>query len=239
MLRLYLFCLPALLVAQLPSYTVFRANGPIRIDGKLDEAEWFAAPDLGPMQFPWWQSGKKEQSTVKLLWDNENLYIAHVSLDGHITARHKDRDGKVFEDDCFEIMLAPDPDRPEVYFNIEWNVIGGYVDNHRPNGPKQPRAPKWDAEGVRIAGHYEGTLNDDSDVDRYWLVEVAIPWRNFRGFAKSVPPKPGATMNFNINRHGGVTNAQYSQWSAGDTAKPAFHTPHRFGKMILSGDAKP
>lgn len=222
-----------------PTYTVLRAGTPIRIDGKLDEPAWFGAPDVGPFHFPWWTSGKKERTTVKLLWDNENLYIAHISEDEHITARHKDHDGKVAEDDCFEIMIAPNSDKPEVYFNIEWNVIGGYVDNFRPNGPNQPRAPVWDAEGVEIAGSYEGTLNDDSDRDRYWLVEVKIPLRNFIKYAKHIPPQPGETWNINLNRHGGATNLQYSQWSAGDTPKPAFHTPHRFGKITFSPTASP
>jgi hypothetical protein len=222
-----------------PTYTVLRAGIPIHIDGKLDEPAWFAAPAVGTFHFPWWTSGKKEGSVVKILWDDENLYIAHIAEDEHITARHKDHDGKVAEDDCFEIMIAPDPAKPEVYFNIEWNVIGGYVDNFRPNGPSNPRAPVWDAEGVEISGSYEGTLNDDSDRDRYWLVEVKIPLRNFAKYAKHVPPLPGETWNVNLNRHGGATNLQYSQWSPGDTPKPAFHTPHRFGKIVFSGSASP
>ncbi|HUQ90162.1 MAG TPA: carbohydrate-binding family 9-like protein [Bryobacteraceae bacterium] len=222
-----------------PSYTVLRAATPIRIDGKLDEPAWFAAPAVGRFHFPWWTSGKKEGSIAKILWDKENLYIAHIAEDAHITARHKDHDGKVAEDDCFEIMILPDRDKPEVYFNIEWNVIGGYVDNFRPNGPNKPRAPVWDAEGVEIAGSYEGTLNDDSDLDRYWLVEVKIPLRNFARYAKHIPPLPGESWRINLNRHGGATNPQYSQWSPGGTPKPAFHTPHRFGKIIFSESTSP
>ncbi len=217
-----------------PVYTVHRAAGPITIDGKLDEPAWFAAPGMGPLHFTWYKSGGKEQTAVKLLWDDEYLYVAHVSLDSHISARHIEHDGNIPEDDCFEIMFAPDPSKPNIYFNVEWNVIGGYVDNFRPNGPKQPRAPKWDVEGVKIAGSYAGTLNDDSDADRYWLVEVALPFRNFTQYAKSVPPQAGQSWNFNINRHGGKADPQYSQWSRGDTPVPSFHTPHRFGRIVFS-----
>ncbi|MFN0169220.1 MAG: carbohydrate-binding family 9-like protein [Bryobacteraceae bacterium] len=217
-----------------PVYTVHRATGRITIDGKLDEPAWFAAPDMGPLHFTWYKSGKKEQTAVKLLWDDEFLYVAHLSRDSHISAKHPEHDGNIPEDDCFEIMFAPDPDKPNVYFNVEWNVIGGYVDNFRPNGPKQPRAPKWDVEGLKIAGSYAGTLNDDSDTDQYWLVEVALPFRNFAQYSKSVPPQPGQSWNFNINRHGGKTDPQYSQWSSGDTPVPSFHTPHRFGRIVFS-----
>jgi hypothetical protein len=224
---------------QPPSYTVYRAGTPIYIDGKLDEPAWFAAPDMGEFHFPWWQSGKKEQTTSKLLWDDTNLYIAQISEDEFITAQHREHDGKVSEDDCFEIMIAPNPATLDVYFNIEWNVIGGYADNFRPNGPKKPRAPAWDAEGVEMKGTWIGTLNDDSDHDRYWLVEVKIPLKNFAKVATRIPPQPGDGWNINLNRHGGRTNFQYSQWSPAGTPEPSFHTPERFGHITFSGQASP
>lgn len=225
--------------AQLPEYTVLRAAVPPAIDGKLDEAAWLAAPAITDFVFPWRTGGKKEQTVAKLLWDDEHLYIAFLCEDAHITARHTERDGKIPEDDCVEIMLTPDADRPHVYFNIEFNVIGGILDNFRPHGPDKPRAPKWDAAGVKLAGTYTGTLNDDSDTDRSWQVEVAIPWRNFSAQLKSLPPRAGAVMRANLNRHGGKTNAQYSQWSHGGTPKPAFHTPDRFGRLVLSARTSP
>ena len=222
-----------------PVYQIHRAGTPIVIDGKLDEPAWFAAPDVGPFHFTWYKEGKKEQSVAKLLWDDTNLYIAHVCEDAHITARHTQHDGPIPEDDCFEVIFAPDPAHPEVYFNVEWNVLGGYVDNHRPHGPKKPRAPIWDAEGVKIAGVYVGTLNDDADVDSQWTVEASIPLRNFAEFMPHTPPQPGEWWNLNLNRHGGRTNMQYSQWSQADTPAPNFHTPNRFGKAVFSDRISP
>lgn len=219
---------------HVPEYTILRAAASLTIDGKLDEPAWFAAPSVGDFVFPWWKEGRKEQTCAKLLWDDEYLYLAFVCEDAHITARHTERDGKIPEDDCVELMLAPDADRPHVYFNIEFNVLGGILDNFRPHGPQKPRAPKWDAEGVKIAGNYVGTLNDDNDTDRYWQVEVAIPWRNFKDHAKAIPPTAATVMRLNLNRNGGQTNLQYSQWASGGTPKPSFHTPDRFGRVILS-----
>jgi hypothetical protein len=222
-----------------PVYEIRRAGTPIKIDGKLDEPAWFAAKDVGEFHFTWYTAGRKERSIAKLLWDDENLYVGHVCEDAHITARHTEHDGKIPEDDCFEVIFAPDPAKPEVYFNIEWNVVGGVVDNFRPDGPKKPRAPVWDAEGVLVAGTYIGTLNDDSDTDSLWSVEVSIPLKNFEKFMPHLPPKPGEHWNLNLNRHGGQTNLQYSQWSPGDTPSPSFHTPHRFGRAIFSNKASP
>ena len=220
-----------------PEYTVFRTRGAIHLDGKLDEPSWFAAPDTGPLHFTWYESGKREQTVVKMLWDADNLYVGLVAEDEYITARHREHDGKVYEDDCFEIMIAPNPATPNVYFNVEWNMLGAYVDNHRPNGPKQPRAPVWDAEGVAAMGTWDGTPNDHSDRDRYWITEVKIPLRNFAKVAGGIT-KPGDRWHINLHRHGGEKNVQYSQWSQGDTPKPMFHTPHRFGRITFSGDTK-
>ena len=35
------------------TYTVYRADVPPTIDGRLDEAAWMAAPDVGGFVFPW------------------------------------------------------------------------------------------------------------------------------------------------------------------------------------------
>jgi hypothetical protein len=230
---------PAAPKSPLPEYTIFRAPVPPTLDGRLDEAAWAAAPTVGDFVFTWWKEGRKEQTRARLLWDDEYLYVGVICDDAHITARHTERDGKIAEDDCFEVMLAPDADRPGIYFNIEFNVLGGILDNFRPDGPNKPRAPKWDAEGVRLAGTYVGTLNDDRDVDQSWQVEVAIPWRNFAAVAQRTPPRPGTVMRLNLNRHGGKTNFQYSQWSRAETPKPNFHTPDRFGRVTLSDQPPP
>lgn len=221
-----------------PSYVVCRTPAPIEIDGRLDDPAWFTAESISQFHFPWHTSGEREQSVVKLLWDDENLYIATLCQDAHITARHTEHDGPIPEDDCIEIMVAPDPAKPKFYFNVEWNVLGGYVDGHRPNGAEGPRAP-WDAEGVQIAGTHVGTLNDDRDQDQWWLAEVAIPLRNFTPHMKNRTVQPGSEWRANFNRHGGETNMQYSQWSPADTPAPAFHVPHRFGRLVFSDKSLP
>jgi hypothetical protein len=224
---------------QRPEYVILRSGSPLKIDGKLDEAAWFAAPVIGDFHFPWWKEGRKEQTRAKLLWDDEYLYIAFVCEDAHITARHTERDGRIPDDDCAEVMVAPNPDTPDIYYNIEFNLLGGILDNFRPNGPSKPRAPKWDAVGVKIAGTYVGSLNDDTDTDQYWQVEVAIPLSNFAEVGRQPRPRHGTAWNLNLNRHGGKTNYQASQWSPAATPKISFHTPDRFGRVVFSEKSSP
>lgn len=51
----------------------------------------------------------------------------------------------------------------------------------------------WDFPGLRAAVHVDGTINDDSDVDRGWTVELALPWAGMTHLAngRALPPQPG------------------------------------------------
>jgi hypothetical protein len=145
----------------------------------------------------------------------------------------------VWKDDCVEVFTAPDPDQPQVYFNIEMNVLGAFLDQFHPDGPGVPMKEEWNGEGIRIATSRVGTLNDDSDVDEYWILEAAIPFQNFAHVAKHTPPHPGDVWNLNLNRLGGETNAQLSQWSPNPPEARSYHRPEYFGRVTYSDRVSP
>jgi hypothetical protein len=224
-----------------PTYTIYRAASPIKIDGRLDEPAWFAAPSVGPFRFPWWKSGKQEQTVAKMLWDDNYLYVAYVCQDAHISATRTAHDSSVWYDDCVEVFAAPDPRRPDAYFNVEMNVNGAAYDDFHPHGPNSERKPGWNADGLRIATHINGTLNNDTDHDDSWILEVAIPFAAYRRALPniSLPPKPGDVWRLNLNRCGGKTNEQFSQWAPGREKEPQFHAPPDFGIVRFSNERKP
>jgi hypothetical protein len=226
----FLFCLLA--VACLLTF----ARG--LINGHLDEPAWTAVPDVGSFSFPWWKSGKKEK-TVSKLWVQENIYVLFIAKNSYIWGEKKVRNSAVFTDDCVEVFTAPNPDYPLRYFHIEMNVIGTFLDQFHPQGPGVNNDPEWNGEGIKITTSFVGTLNNDSDIDQYWILEGAIPLRNFQQVAKHIPPKPGDVWRLNLNRLGGKTNAQYSQWSPSQTEKPQFHSPRDFGRVIFSDIKSP
>ncbi|HCD01529.1 MAG TPA: hypothetical protein DER64_13495, partial [Planctomycetaceae bacterium] len=84
-----------------PTYDILRASTPITLDGRMDEAAWHEADNMGPFHFTWWKSGKKKQTVAKLLWDDKYLYVGHICQDDYITARYKNHDDPVARDDCF------------------------------------------------------------------------------------------------------------------------------------------
>lgn len=235
LLSLSLFSIANAALAGEPArYTVLRAASPVTIDGRLDESAWEGVPSVGDFTFPWWEEGKKEQTVAKMLWDDKYLYVSYRCQDAHIWAEHTERDSAVWLDDCVEVFTAPNPDQPDNYFNIEMNVRGFFLDQHHPNGPGEELTEEWNASGVKIATSIDGTLNDDSDIDSSWILEAAIPFENFSNVAKNTPPEPGDVWNLNLNRLGGKTNAQFSQWCASSTKEPQFHAPRDFGRVVFS-----
>ena len=49
--------------------------------------------------------------------------------------------------------------------------------------------------------HVDGTLNDPSDEDRAWSVEIAIPWKAFiSNYRSNTPPKDGEQWKVNFSR---------------------------------------
>lgn len=219
---------------EVPHYTVRRTSAKIVIDGRLNEADWKAASSVGEFQFPWWTAGKKEQTEAKLLWDDRYLYVSYRCDDAHIWAEHTKRDSPVYRDDCVEVFTAPNPNRPNDYFNIEMNVKKAFLDQHHPNGPGVKVKRDWNAKGIQIAVTIDGTLNNDRDTDRGWILEAAIPFANFSKVAQHTPPQPGNVWRLNLNRLGGKTNPQHSQWSPSKTDRPQFHVPRDFGRIVFS-----
>ncbi len=202
------------------------AGSPITIDGRINEDAWRQAENAGDFLFPWWESGDKEQTEARLLWDDTYLYISFVAHDAHISASYTNRDDPVSEEDCVEAFIAPNLERVSDYFNFEINALGTLLDR----SPANKRSKDWNAEGIQIVIEIDGTLNNNSDIDRIWTTEIAIPFVNFADYAQ-VPPKNGDTWRLNLYRCGGEINPQYSVWRNTGTAEPSFHVPEQFGTI--------
>ena len=223
--------IPLSVPAEFPEYTVYRTVGKIILDGILDEEDWTAAAPIGAFVFPWWSDGEKEQTEVKLLWNDTYLYIAITCQDTYIWADHYDTNSWTYMDDAAEFFWNPDPDAGNIYYFFEMNCFGNllcvydyYSKEFLNNKAMIPR----------IAPNVRGTVNNDKDIDSGWTLEVAIRFSDYPELSKRERPLPGDVWRVNFNRCGGKTNYQYSQWSPSQTDTPNFHRPEDFGKLVFS-----
>ena len=88
-----------------------------------------------------------------------------------------------------------------------------------------------------IAQTIKGTMNDDSDEDTGWVLEVAIRFSDYPDISNGKTPKDGDMWRIGLHRCGGKINEQFSQWSPSKTPSPNFHRPHDFGNVFFSKKA--
>ena len=70
-----------------------------------------------------------------------------------------------------------------------------------------PRGIRWaftnfDLPGLATAVQVDGTLNDNSDIDKGWSLEIGIPWKSLELLAngRSIPPSDGDIWNMFLGR---------------------------------------
>lgn len=221
-LLLFALAIPAFCQSCVPRYEVKRAASPIVIDGKLDDKAWDAANTI-ELIFPWAaQTGAKQKTIARVLWDDSNLYVSYECDDAEITVTHTQHDDPTYLDDAVEIFINPLPSQTSVYYGLEMNaraVLYDYI-MFQPGGHL---FKQFDLRGVQLATARTG---------KGWNLEVAIPWPNFEALSK--PPKVGAIWRANINRWDGTEpNRRMSNWSDPQTPTPNPHVPQRFGQLIF------
>lgn len=218
-----------------PEYVAMKAGCEMSMDGILDEPAWQKAASVGAFVFPWYESGDKEQTEAKIVWDDTRIYFAFRCDDKHISAVHLTHNDPVSRDDCCEAFISPVPEGGERldYINYEINCLGTWkVGYHAKSRGKD--LGSWDCKHLEIGRAIDGTCNKDDDTDKGWVLEFSVPFEHFSEFAASFPPKDGQVIYVGLHRCGGATNPQYSQWAPSQTERPNYHRPQDFGKVTFS-----
>jgi hypothetical protein len=232
------------LAAQEPrEYACHRAPSPVHIDGRLDDPPWRTAPwtaDFVDIEGPR-QPRPRFRTRVKMLWDDQYLYVAGELWEPHVWATLTVHDSVIFHDNDFEVFLNPSGDSLN-YFEFEINALNTGWDLFLAKPYKQGgRADNsWEIPGLQTAVHVDGTLNDPRDRDRGWTVEIAFPWSAFKSRAPVNRPLPGEAWRINFSRvewrvetHGGhykkVPGRREDNWVWSPQGLVDMHIPEKWG----------
>lgn len=185
------------------TYIIPRADQPIKIDGREDDPSWKKAPFTEDFIDIEGQKTPNQRTRLKMLWDEEFLYIyAHLE-EKHIWATLKERDTIIFYNNDFEVFISPSNSNHN-YGEIEINALNTVWDLllDRPYNTKGNPIFNWNLPDLKTAVHIEGTLNNPKDTDQYWSVEMAIPMPAIKELKRSPrkEPLPGQQWRINFSR---------------------------------------
>ena len=219
------------------SYDCHRATHPIVIDGKLDDPEWSEAPwtsdfvDIEGSAKP----KPRFRTRAKMLYDDKYLYIAAELEEPNVTGTLTNHDSVIFHDNDFEVFIKPLP-QTESYYEFEINALntGWDLFLNKPYNQDGKADNSWDIAGLKTAVAIQGTLNNSSDTDQRWTVEIAYPLSAFDSRQTVPQPQPGTVWRIDFSRvEWKPGNPKEDNWVWSPQGVINMHVPERWGYLYF------
>jgi hypothetical protein len=233
-------------------YVCGRAVKPVVIDGKLDDLAWKDAPWTDDFVDILGAAGPRPRfrTHARMLWDDNYFYIAAELIEPHVWGTLTKHDSVIFQDNDFEVFIDPDGDNHEYYeleinaLNTEWDLL-----LEKPYRDGGPAVDAWEIPGLKTATDVHGTLNDPTDEDHSWTVEMALPWSSLKPRAhRPSPPRDGDQWRVNFSRvewHHTIEGGKYQKvpkdeshpednWVWSPQGVIDMHRPSRWGFVQFS-----
>ncbi|MDD2708294.1 MAG: sugar-binding protein [Verrucomicrobiae bacterium] len=191
---------------------------PPKIDGQIDDICWKKAAHLD--DFLLLSSGQKpsERTEAWIGYDQTHFYLAarmHCEDPKKLSAKIKDRDGPVFEDDDFELFLDSANDG-DSFYQFAVNSAGTRHDRRRWLDPVAATMN----ERIDWNGQWKVQTAVDSNG---WNVEMAVPFVDIQ-----FSPHPGNIMGIQLAR-ASPSRKEWSCW----TATERFPNAMNFGVLCF------
>lgn len=236
---------------KIAHYTAQRTAGVIQVDGRLNEDSWVAAQRSPRFVDLIYGEPTVHDTRAAVLWDDIYLYIGFWVEEPLINAQLTERDAYIYTENDVEVFIAGANAYYEFEINalgtfyevfFIWKDAyeqAGYsalpeFDRHKPKVRpfhgvrfKHPRNPRigfwnWDFPDLKTAVHVDGTLNNNTDRDRGWTVELSFPWKGMQHLAdgRNLPPVEGDVWRIDFSRFNQYKQAPPSRdpggwaWSA-------------------------
>lgn len=167
----------------------------------------------------------RQATTVAAYYDDDYLTIVFEADDDEIVATLLGHDEPLWQEDVFEVFLAPDGLTP--YFEIEVNPLGTTFDARidSPDGVRETMTTDlaWTCDDL-----FAGLRRDDC---RELRAVLRIPFRTM-GRA----PKRGEQWRGNFYRidRSGRHGDDFSAWQPAMKTPPDFHVPAAFGTLFFT-----
>ncbi|HDY87769.1 MAG TPA: hypothetical protein ENH82_06575 [bacterium] len=206
------------------------AESPV-IDGVLNEDCWKNAQSNS---LNLCLNGEKPlyPTTVRVCYDDTYLYIGFECQDPDAASTVTKYDGPVSQQDYISVYIDADSDL-KAYVIIDVAPTGAVSDAFvlsNNNRMKEKILYDWNCEGLRTSVSVYGGGAVPGTQDRFWRVELALPFEEFIT-APHIPPSPGDSWRINFYRKD-ITNG----WDISayvPTGSENFHKPSKFAWLFF------
>lgn len=193
-------------------YGVARMSNPPTIDGLLDEyTSGTPITITDPID--------GTSCEFRILWDQDFFYLATRVSDSNLLTVPKYSGELYFSlHDGIEIMFDPLGNRGDLVNSDDTKY---FVNAHGERADTKGLDSTWESSFLS-AVVVQGTVDDTSDVDTGYTVEMAIPWSDM-----NLSPMAGDTVVFDfvLNNHFSVLEADFSQTPWANTTPLSSSTP--------------
>ena len=220
---------------RLPQATARRAVD-IPLTGQVDATPWQRAEPLAIDQFVWFERGQKQATALRVLYDDDALFLQFLCEDSHIFSETTELNGPVCRDSCVEFFATIDPAKGPDYFNFEVNACGtihlGWGPAGSGGGVSRSLVSAELAAAITVVSSVAGPTKQESPSDANWWLAARIPFATLSAFTgQPVRVGPGTLWRCNAFRCGGKTDDQFAAWAWIDWPHPSFHRPQFFGEL--------
>jgi len=205
-------------------------HAPTTWDMRADPAAWIwdDVPALPPFTLAGGSGLAKQQTTARVCYDLQALYVRFDCYDRDIWGTYTQRDEPIYDEEVVEVFLTPGETDPTRYYEFEISPNGVLLDA-RIHNPTLQRTEldvdtSWNCPGI----NWHAECNDAANL---WWAIIVIPWQ-----AVAVPgdlPKIWRPNFYRIERPRGG-DPEFSCRSPTLTDPADFHKPAYFGRMILA-----
>ncbi len=182
-------------------------------------------------QYPWYKSGLKQKTEVRLRSNEAGIILHVLAFDVHSSANVIETNGSVHLDSCFEFFFRPENTPGEDYVNLEVNCIGTiHMGVHKAHEKRILTELEISEIQVRTSLPSQVIKRPNVD-DDIWELEIYI---SFAHIERIYGTCDRDLWYVNFYRCGGLIEDQYAVWNWIDAPEPAFHKPLQFGRMRFS-----
>lgn len=197
-------------VYRKPLVTVPRSRLAVKLDGKISAGEWDEASRVPIEQLRGQKLLADHHGVVLIKYDDQNLYLGfHASGETEPIAKATQRDGNVWEDGAFEVVLGCGEKNRMQFIINSVNAVFDILNGDRNWNGGKPTAAGRDGDG--------------------WSAEVALAFKELG----VEPPKPGSRWAGNFMHDWDQQRGGYATW--GLTAD--FGNLGSFGALVFGGES--